>query len=130
MRADEFVNLLDYSKSTGKNRWLCRCPAHDDRSPSLTVSEGDDGRILIHCFAGCGANDVIAAVGVNASELFPPTDGITRYEPIRRREKASQGSYDEALVEVTRADVKAGRKLSQKEKDAVWMARRRLRGAV
>ena len=50
-----------------KGRWSgrsgsCPCPAHDDRSPSLSVSETRDGRVLVHCFAGCSQADVIAAL--------------------------------------------------------------------
>lgn len=33
--------------------WLACCPAHEDRSPSLSINAGDDGRVLLKCFAGC-----------------------------------------------------------------------------
>lgn len=42
--------------------WLCRCPAHDDRTPSLSVTSGRDGRLLVYCHAGCAAIDVLAAL--------------------------------------------------------------------
>jgi hypothetical protein len=42
------------------NRWMARCPAHDDRSPSLSITERD-GRIFLHCFAGCAYADIVAA---------------------------------------------------------------------
>ena len=59
-------------------RWLCQCPAHDDRHPSLAVSEGEDGRALVHCFAGCDVADVCAAVGLRLAELMPPDSGGCR----------------------------------------------------
>lgn len=40
--------------------WLCRCPAHDDRTPSLSVASGAGGRLLVYCHAGCAAIDVLA----------------------------------------------------------------------
>lgn len=40
--------------------WLCRCPAHDDRTPSLSVATGRGGRLLLTCFAGCEATDILA----------------------------------------------------------------------
>ena len=46
-------------------------PAHEDRSPSLSVRELDDGTVLIKCFAGCGASDVVTAVGLELRDLFP-----------------------------------------------------------
>lgn len=51
--------------------WITGCPAHDDRRPSLSVSEGDDGRVLIHCHAGCSTNEVLDATGLTASDLYP-----------------------------------------------------------
>jgi 5S rRNA maturation endonuclease (ribonuclease M5) len=51
-----------------------RCPAHPDKSPSLSASIGDDGRILIHCFAGCELENILAAVSVDMADLFPDTD--------------------------------------------------------
>ena len=49
-------------------RWIARCPAHEDRSPSLSISERD-GRILAHCFAGCPQAAVICAL--RARGLWP-----------------------------------------------------------
>lgn len=49
------------------------CPAHDDQHPSLSIREGDDGRILLHCWAGCKTADVLAALGLSWADLFPPT---------------------------------------------------------
>jgi hypothetical protein len=42
--------------------WIACCPAHDDRRPSLSICDGDDGKLLVHCHAGCGQEDVIAAL--------------------------------------------------------------------
>lgn len=55
--------------------YAARCPAHNDRSPSLSVSEGDDGRVLLHCHAGCEAGAVVAALGLTMADLYPPRDG-------------------------------------------------------
>src|SRR5262249_30652342 len=42
--------------------WMARCPAHDDRDPSLSICESKDGKVLVHCHAGCDQNRVIAAL--------------------------------------------------------------------
>lgn len=57
--------------------WMARCPAHKDRTPSLSVSEGKDGRALLHCFAGCTLGAVVAAAGLSLDDLFPPKDGAS-----------------------------------------------------
>jgi putative DNA primase/helicase len=47
------------------------CPAHDDARSSLSVSEGADGRVLLPCFAGCDVVEILAAMGLEFSDLFP-----------------------------------------------------------
>ena len=49
-----------------------RCPAHEDNRPSLSVTEGHDGRVLIFCHAGCSFESVMAALGFALSEAFAP----------------------------------------------------------
>lgn len=56
------------------NGWIARCPAHDDRDPSLSISEGDDGRVLVHCFAGCDPEAIVGAVGLSLQDLMPPRE--------------------------------------------------------
>lgn len=59
MSAGALLARLDAVKPTGPGRWLARCPAHEDRSPSLSIRELDDGRTFVHCFAGCYALEVL-----------------------------------------------------------------------
>lgn len=51
--------------------WQCRCPAHDDTRPSLSLSVGEDGRLLIHCHAGCTPEAICRAVGLRMADLMP-----------------------------------------------------------
>jgi hypothetical protein len=67
----ELLDRLERVKQTGSARWLARCPAHQDKSPSLSIRALDDGRVLINCFAGCEPGDVLSAVGLTMSNLFP-----------------------------------------------------------
>src|SRR5438105_298728 len=50
--------------------WQARCPAHDDTTPSLSITEGKDGRVLLHCHAGCGTDDVVRALSLELRDLF------------------------------------------------------------
>ncbi|MCC6321729.1 MAG: DUF3987 domain-containing protein [Phycisphaerales bacterium] len=52
--------------------WCCKCPAHDDRTPSLSIHAGDDGRALVNCHAGCTVHAVCGSIGLRASDLFEP----------------------------------------------------------
>ena len=50
--------------------WAARCPAHDDRTPSLSLHVGGDGRALLECHAGCETGAIVAALGQNMAELL------------------------------------------------------------
>lgn len=55
--------------------WTCRCPAHNDRNPSLSIGTGEDGRALVKCHAGCETAEVVAAIGLALRDLMPDSDG-------------------------------------------------------
>jgi len=59
----------------GDQQWEARCPAHDDRRSSLSVSVGDDGRVLLHCHAGCEPDAICNALGMQPAALFPSKNG-------------------------------------------------------
>ena len=72
MTVDTLISRLDKVRRTGRGTWIACCPAHADKSPSLTIRETDDGKVLLHCFTGCSALELIDAVGLEMSDLFPP----------------------------------------------------------
>jgi hypothetical protein len=71
MDVNALLTRLAGVRSNGQDAWVARCPAHEDRSPSLTVKALNDGRILMHCFAGCGTDNVLGALGLSMTDLFP-----------------------------------------------------------
>lgn len=100
---DLFIEALKASGSKGRgSKWTC--PAHEDRNPSLSVHEGDGGKVLVHCHAGCTLDDILAAVGLTRRGLFP--DGDERKD---RRNDATYDYCDEKgnlLFQVVRFDPK------------------------
>jgi hypothetical protein len=71
MSASALLSRLDGVRQTGPGRWIAKCPAHDDRHPSLSIREGDDGRILLHDFAGCDVGEILGTLGLEFDALFP-----------------------------------------------------------
>lgn len=67
---DVVLSLLPDARKNGSG-YAARCPAHDDRRNSLSVGEGDDGRALVKCHAGCETLDVVAKIGLKMKDLFP-----------------------------------------------------------
>lgn len=84
MSADILLSRLEKVRPLGPGRWMARCPAHEDRTSSLSVRDVD-GMILVKCFAGCEFNAIIGAAGVEASELFPPRPAGAEYKPPTRK---------------------------------------------
>lgn len=73
MTVAELTQRLKAKTSNG--HWIARCPAHDDREPSLQISEGADGRVLLKCFAGCSVDEITQALGIATRDLFPLKEG-------------------------------------------------------
>lgn len=84
MSLQDLLSKLEKPKATGRGTWICRCPSHEDKNPSMTLRECDDGRVLLHCFAGCSVEDVLGAVGLDFDALFPPKATADRIPPMRR----------------------------------------------
>lgn len=79
MTVQEFLFRLDGVREV-KGCWKAKCPAHDDKRPSLSVAEGEDGRILLKCFAGCEPEAIVKALGLTVCDLFPNPPGCTQEE--------------------------------------------------
>ena len=109
----------------GKGKWMARCPAHQDYSPSLAINEAED-RVLIHCFAGCEITDVTAAIGLTVADLFYKkladsdlTEGkLRRYEEVLRSER-----YQVAVIDSAE---KNERSLAAKEKNRRHLGHQRI----
>jgi hypothetical protein len=91
MSVHALLDRLESVRKTGADRWTARCPGHKDRSPSLSIREMPDGRTLLHCFAGCDAGAIVAAVGLELDALFPPRGYDERRRP---RERNPFSPYD------------------------------------
>lgn len=83
MTLDEMLSQLDGVKPRG-SRFAACCPAHEDKSPSLSVAEGDRG-ILLRCFAGCSVQEICGSLGIKQQDLFFDALDLS---PSRRRAAA------------------------------------------
>lgn len=72
MLAERILDRLEKVRQTGPRRWSACCPAHKDKTPSLSITEADDGKILIKCFAECDVDHIVGSIGLELSDLFPP----------------------------------------------------------
>jgi 5S rRNA maturation endonuclease (ribonuclease M5) len=68
---EDFLERFSGPRRQNGNGVDVRCPAHEDKTPSLSVAEGDDGRILLNCKAGCETEAVVTALGLTMADLYP-----------------------------------------------------------
>lgn len=115
--ADTLLARLDKAKPTGPDAWIAACPAHEDKRPSLSIKQVDD-RTLIHCWAGCGAADVVAAVGLSLADLFDRQPEIETPQRPRRpplpssRELVALLEYDLAVIDIAAGTLERGEALT------------------
>jgi hypothetical protein len=83
---EQLLSRLDGVRQTAPNQYIARCPAHDDKTPSLSIRDVDD-RVLVNCFGGCAPSAVLDAVGLRLSDLF---DKPMERGPIRKRDRWSE----------------------------------------
>ena len=127
---DNILTKLSNVKQTGSG-FTAHCPCHDDKQSSLSISESDTGAVLIHCHAGCETANVLDAIGLKMSDLYPPkqmgstnqmanakiaarykyTDAdkkllyeVVRYEPkgFRQRQPNGKGGWNWSMKGVNR----------------------------
>ena len=114
--ATKLLDRLERVKQTGANRWVARCPAHEDRSPSLSVRELDDGKILLHDFGGCDNDAILAAVGLTMSDLFPDSCHLPAIRSrIPARDLLEIISEETSVVAILAADILKKRTIAEQD---------------
>ena len=83
--------------------WIDRCPAHDDNNPSLSIKETSDGKLLLHCFAGCSFEDIVKAADIathsqNCSNTYKPVyDETTAALKLSKRISKAESIWKETI---------------------------------
>ena len=114
MSAQDILDRVAFYKQVRENEWACLCPGHNDKSPSLSVTEKDNGKILLKCWSGCSNLDIITALGLSWDALFPTNDGY-RHSPANPRRDDRVQDY---IVEFAEYAKRAGKQLTQADKQA------------
>lgn len=92
MKIEEFLSRLQGVSESGAGSWIACCPAHEDSNPSMSVSIGDNGGILVHCHAGCSAESIVGALGLKMSDLMKDSPDKTRASGRVKKAKPAGGN--------------------------------------
>ncbi len=120
MSIDRVLQALKRVEKSGDG-WKALCPAHEDGNSSLTVSEANDGRVLVHCHAGCGWNQIVAAAGLKPADFFAEKPAPAGGKP---RIVATYNYLDEAgilLYQVVRMFPKSFRQRRPGAAEGEWV---------
>lgn len=124
---DAVLSRLEKVRQRQPGQFSARCAAHDDKGPSLSIRETPDGAVLLHCFGGCQVSEVVAALGLELSDLFPPSER-PRNAPrkIARTLTAGQAlellDREATLVAVAGANLAHGKALSTSDRARLMLA--------
>jgi hypothetical protein len=103
---DALLGRLNNVRAYGPKGWRADCPNGHSSRGTLSVGEADDGRVLLRCFAGCSAAEVMGAVGLTLSDLFPePVRDMGPMARAQRREAIRQAGWAAALAVLAREAV-------------------------
>lgn len=119
---DVVLQRLDKVKAAGAGKWKACCPAHDDKDPSLSIREADDGKVLLHCWAGCDTESITAAIGLTVRDLFPGND----QRPVRRGPSRAAVEHERRIVAIGLSLLAQGGSLPPSDLERLETARRRL----
>lgn len=130
---DTLLSHLDKVRASGQGRWMARCPAHGDKGPSLSVRELADGRVLVHCFAGCAVHEVLGAVGLDIEALFPPRE-VQHAQAERRPFPAADVlralGFESLVVLMAARSVKDGKALNDADHERLVLAVSRIQDGL
>ncbi len=128
---EKILERLDGVKPVGPSH-MAKCPSHVDKTPSLKLTELHDGRILLHCFAGCVPQDILMAIGLTMSDLFPDS-GLGHYrgfQQIEETQKTKQNEIhkrDDIILALAQSQRDNGERLTPKDLDTEKEAFLRIR---
>lgn len=121
---DMALARLDGVTQSGKS-YKALCPVHGDKTPSLSVKKGDDGRVLLHCFAGCCIGEIVAAMGLRMADLFAcgsGTDYVSKIPGVSAPELTAATDHERLILFIVKADQMAGRAVAQSDLDRAKIA--------
>jgi hypothetical protein len=81
MKINNLISRLEGAKKTGAHSWICKCPAHQDRTASLHIKNDGDDKILLNCFAGCDTYSILKSIGLDWKDVLPDSNEINHSSP-------------------------------------------------
>lgn len=133
---DKLLNKLEkvtVKKSTkdGLNQWQVLCPAHADKTPSLIITECPDNRLLLKCWTGCTASEIVSAIGLELKDLFKYeaksiyTTG-NYHNTYKKLPSKKAIVHEQLIIQIAEIQINQGQVLAEPDKARYLLALKRL----
>jgi hypothetical protein len=120
--ADKLLTRLDKVRQVKPSQWVALCPAHADKTPSLRITEVEDGKLLLKCWAGCTTKEVVTAIGLEQRDLFQSCGSkANRTAPSR-----AAVDLERMVYRIGQSQIASGKELSATDRQRLALARDRL----
>lgn len=131
---EKVLSRLENVREMGSpGKWMVRCPAHDDKTPSLSISLRGES-IALYCHAGCSTEDVLDSIGLMFSDLYGKEAANYQAAIANKGKKSTRHlkpfDIDLMVLKLAEADLEVGRTLSIEDQARVALAKERLRGVA
>lgn len=131
---NKLLDRLRKVQSRGHGQYMACCPAHEDRTPSLSIRDAGDGRILVNCLAGCSTEDVLSSIGLEFKDITPPNTIAHHMKPVKPRVYATDAlkalEFEARIVQLAAYEMSNGKKLDEQDSDRLKLAIERIETAL
>lgn len=131
---ERLLARLDGMRPLGSEHWIACCPAHADKTPSLSIRCTEE-RVLLHCFAGCATESILTALGLTWTDLYPDRwqasyRAATAPGPMKLLAPDDRLDVDRWVLMLAAADLRAGKMLNIEDRARVELAKFRLEAVL
>lgn len=134
MSVEKILNKLNKVKRTSNNTWLACCPAHDDKTPSLSIKDTGEGKLMLRCFAGCETIDVLGAIGLDWEDVMPPKQPLEKIETVKSQKHTLYATdalrvlkIESQIIVMAAFDIQKGRQIKEAEMARITLAMERIK---
>lgn len=131
---DNLISRLRKVRRTGNGQFIACCPSHDDRSPSLSIRDVGDGRILLNCLAGCATEDVLGAIGLDFTDISPQRPIENKVAPVKPRVYSTDAlkiiQHEARIIMMAGYELRKNKPMSEEDLTRLELAIERINTAV
>lgn len=112
----------------GLNQWQALCPAHDDKSPSLVITECTNGTVLLKCWAGCTTDEIVKSIQLELKDLFvhEPSTQANNYQTHKKLPSKKAIAHEKLIISIAEVTLTKGQSLASADSKRYHQALRRL----